>query len=160
MRVGCIGEGFYEAVLKAMFSVGYHVPTKSILLSSGPTRSKIELLNSAKELVARGHTIYATGGTQKFLKESGVDSQLTYWPEEKKSPNTIDLIRSGEVDLVINIPKNLTTRELDNGYKIRRSAVDYNVPLITNARLASAFISAFCKLGEDDLVIKSWDEYR
>jgi carbamoyl-phosphate synthase large subunit len=159
-EVGCIGEGFYEAVLKAMFSVGYRVPTKSILLSSGPARSKIELLNSAKELVARGHTIYATGGTQKFLKESGVDAQLAYWPEEKKSPNTIELIRSGEIDLVINIPKNLTSSELNNGYKIRRSAVDFNIPLITNARLASAFISAFCKLGEDDLVIKSWDEYR
>ena len=159
-EVGCMGEDFYEAVLKAMFSVGYHVPTKSILLSTGPARSKVELLNSAKKLVARGHTIYATGGTQKFLKEAGVDAQLAYWPEEKKSPNTIELIRSREVDLVINIPKNLTSSELNNGYKIRRSAVDFNVPLITNARLASAFISAFCRLGKDDLIIKSWDEYR
>jgi len=159
-EVGCIGEGFYEAVLKAMFSVGYRVPKKGILLSTGPARSKIELLNSAKELIARGHTIYATKGTQKFLSEAGVDAQVAYWPGENKSPNTIDLIRSGEIDLVVNIPKDLSTGELNNGYTIRRSAVDFNVPLITNARLASAFINAFCKLGEDDLIIKSWDEYR
>ena len=159
-EVGCIGEGFYEAVLKAMFSVGYRVPKKGILLSTGRARSKIELLNSAKELIARGHTIYATKGTQKFLSEAGVDAQVAYWPGENKSPNTIDLIRSGEIDLVVNIPKDLSTGELNNGYTIRRSAVDFNVPLITNARLASAFINAFCKLGEDDLIIKSWDEYR
>lgn len=158
-EVGCIGEGFYEAVLKAMFSVGYKVPQKSILLSTGPARSKVELLNCAKLLQERGHTLYATKGTADFLREAGVEVQTAYWPSENKSPNTIELIKSGEIDLVVNIPKDLTSRELNNGYNIRRSAVDFNIPLITNSRLASAFISAFCKLGEDNLIIKSWDEY-
>lgn len=158
-EVGCIGEGFYEAILKAMFSVGYRVPEKSILLSTGPARSKVELLNSAKALKARGHTLYATRGTQQFLKNAGVDAIIAYWPDEDKSPNTIELIRNREVDLVINIPKDLSASELDNDYSIRRSAVDYNIPLITNSRLASAFILAFCRIGEDQLAIKSWDEY-
>ena len=128
------------------------------------------VIDRTRQIKGRTSTVPKTGcqgthdicyrGTQKFLKEAGVDAQLAYWPEEKKSPNTIELIRSREVDLVINIPKNLTSSELNNGYKIRRSAVDFNVPLITNARLASAFISAFCRLGKDDLIVKSWDEYR
>lgn len=159
-EVGCIGEGFYEAILKAMFSVGYRVPEKSILLSTGPARSKVELLNSAKALRDRGHKLYATRGTQQFLRNAGVEAHVAYWPDEKKSPNTIELIRSREVDLVVNIPKDLSDTELNNDYSIRRSAVDYNVPLITNARLASAFILAFCRMSEDDLVIKSWDEYK
>jgi carbamoyl-phosphate synthase large subunit len=152
-EVGCIGEGFYEAILKAMFSVGYRVPQKSILLSTGPARSKVELLN-------RGHTLYATRGTRQFLLNAGVEAQIAYWPDEDKSPNTIELIRNREVDLVINIPKDLSASELDNDYSIRRSAVDYNIPLITNARLASAFILAFCRIPEDQLAIKSWDEYK
>jgi carbamoyl-phosphate synthase large subunit len=159
-EVGCIGEGFYEAILKAMFSVGYRVPKKSILLSTGPARSKVELLNSAKALRDRGHKLYATRGTQQFLQNAGVEAHVAYWPDENKSPNTIELIRAREVDLVVNIPKDLSDTELDNDYSIRRSAVDYNVPLITNARLASAFILAFCQMSEDDLVIKSWDEYK
>jgi carbamoyl-phosphate synthase large subunit len=159
-EVGCIGEGFYEAILKAMFSVGYRVPKKSILLSTGPARSKVELLNSAKALRDRGHKLYATRGTQQFLRNAGVEAHVAYWPDENKSPNTIELISSREVDLVINIPKDLTDKELNNDYSIRRSAVDYNVPLITNARLASAFILAFCRMSEDDLIIKSWDEYK
>jgi carbamoyl-phosphate synthase large subunit len=159
-EVGCIGEGFYEAILKAMFSVGYRVPKKSILLSTGPARSKVELLNSAKALREKGHKLYATRGTQQFLENAGVEAHVAYWPDEKKSPNTIELIRSREVDLVVNIPKDLSATELDNDYTIRRSAVDYNVPLITNARLASAFILAFCKMSIDDLEIKSWDEYK
>jgi carbamoyl-phosphate synthase large subunit len=159
-EVGCIGEGFYEAILKAMFSVGYRVPKKSILLSTGPARSKVELLNSAKALREKGHKLFATRGTQLFLKNAGVEAYVAYWPDENKSPNTIDLIRSREVDLVINIPKDLSPTELNNDYTIRRSAVDFNVPLITNARLASAFILAFCKLDIDDLAIKSWDEYK
>lgn len=159
-EVGCIGEGFYEAILKAMFSVGYRVPEKSILLSTGPARSKVELLNSAKALRERGHKLYATRGTQQFLENAGVEAHVAYWPDEKKSPNTIELIRSREVDLVINIPKDLSDTELNNDYSIRRSAVDYNVPLITNSRLASAFILAFCRLKEDQLAIKSWDEYK
>ena len=159
-EVGCIGEGFYEAILKAMFSVGYRVPKKSILLSTGPARSKVELLNSAKALRERGHKIYATRGTQQFLQNAGVEAHVAYWPDEDKSPNTIELIKTREVDLVVNIPKDLTDVELNNDYSIRRSAVDFNVPLITNARLASAFILAFCRLSMDQLAIKSWDEYK
>ncbi len=159
-EVGCIGEGFYEAILKAMLSVGYRVPKKSILLSTGPARSKVELLNSARALRERGHKLYATRGTQEFLLNAGVEAHVAYWPDEKKSPNTVDLIKSREVDLVINIPKDLSQTELDNDYTIRRSAVDFNVPLITNARLASAYILAFCRLNVDDLEIKSWDEYK
>ncbi len=159
-EVGCIGEGFYEAILKAMFSVGYKIPRKSILLSTGPARSKVELLNSARALRARGHTLYATRGTCLFLQNAGVDAEIAYWPDENKSPNSIELIRNREVDLVVNIPKDLTASELDNDYSIRRTAVDFNIPLITNARLASAFILAFCRLGEDQLAIKSWDEYK
>jgi len=159
-EVGCIGEGFYEAILKAMFSVGYRIPEKSILLSTGPARSKVELLNSAKALRERGHKLYATRGTQQFLKNAGVEAHVAYWPDEDKSPNTIELIRSKKVDLVVNIPKDLSASELDNDYSIRRNAVDYNVPLITNARLASAFILAFCRLGADNLAIKSWGEYK
>lgn len=159
-EVGCIGEGFYEAILKSMFSVGYRVPKGAILLSTGPARSKVELLNSAKALREKGHKLYATRGTQQFLQNAGVECHVAYWPDEKQSPNTIELIRSREVDLVVNIPKDLSPDELNNDYMIRRSAVDYNVPLITNARLASAFILAFCKLSIDDLAIKSWEEYK
>ena len=159
-EVGCIGEGFYEAILKAMFSVGYRIPRKSILLSTGPARSKVELLNSAKALRAKGHKLYATRGTHEFLANAGVESDVAYWPDEDKSPNTIELIRTREVDLVVNIPKDLSTSELNNDYSIRRNAVDFNVPLLTNARLASAFILAFCRMNEDSLAIKSWDEYK
>jgi carbamoyl-phosphate synthase large subunit len=159
-EVGCIGEGFYEAILKAMFSVGYRVPQKSILLSTGPARSKVELLNSARALRERGHKIYATRGTQQFLENAGVEAHVAYWPDENKSPNTIELIKTREVDLVVNIPKDLSATELDNDYTIRRSAIDFNVPLITNARLASAFILAFCNIKVEDLAIKSWDEYK
>jgi carbamoyl-phosphate synthase large subunit len=159
-EVGCIGEGFYEAILKAMFSVGYKVPEKSILLSTGPARSKVELLNSARALVAKGHKLYATRGTQQFLQNAGVEAHVAYWPDEDKSPNTIELISTREVDLVVNIPKDLSASELSNDYSIRRSAIDYNVPLLTNARLASAFILAFCRMSEKDLAIKSWDEYK
>jgi carbamoyl-phosphate synthase large subunit len=158
-EVGCIGEGFYEAILKAMFSVGYRAPEKAILLSTGPARSKVELLNSAKALRERGHKLYATRGTQQFLENAGVEAHVAYWPDEDKSPNTLELIRSREVDLVVNIPKDLSDTELNNDYSIRRNAVDYNVPLITNSRLASAFILAFCRLREEDLAIKSWDAY-
>jgi carbamoyl-phosphate synthase large subunit len=143
-----------------MFSVGYRVPKKSILLSTGPARSKVELLNSARALREKGHVLYATRGTWQFLQNAGVEAQVAYWPDEDKSPNTIDLIRTREVDLVVNIPKDLSSTELNNDYSIRRSSVDFNVPLLTNARLASAFILAFCRLSEDDLAIKSWDQYK
>lgn len=159
-EVGCIGEGFYEAILKAMFSVGYRVPKKSILLSTGPARSKVELLNSARALVEKGHKLYATRGTQLFLENAGIPATVAYWPDEDKSPNTVELIRSREVDFVVNIPKDLSDKELNNDYAIRRSAVDFNVPLITNARLASAYILAFCKMKTEELAIRSWDEYK
>ncbi|MFN8239173.1 MAG: carbamoyl-phosphate synthase (glutamine-hydrolyzing) large subunit [Bacteroidales bacterium] len=158
-EVGCLGEGFHEAILKSMFSVGYRVPKKSILLSTGPAKSKAELLSAARALRDKGYKLYATRGTQQFLVSSGIEADVAYWPDEKKSPNTIELIRTGEVDLVVNIPKDLSQTELDNDYSIRRSAVDFNVPLLTNTRVASAFILAFCRLGMDDIAIKSWDEY-
>ena len=159
-EVGCIGDGFYEAILKSMLSVGYTIPEKAILLSTGPARSKVELLNSAKALKEKGYKLYATRGTQQFLENGGVEAEVAYWPDEDKSPNTIELIRSREVDLVVNIPKNLSKDELNNDYSIRRNAVDFNIPLLTNARLASAFILAFCRLKPEDIGIYNWDEYR
>ncbi|MDP2335539.1 MAG: carbamoyl-phosphate synthase (glutamine-hydrolyzing) large subunit [Bacteroidota bacterium] len=160
-EVGCIGENFYEAILKSMLSVGYTIPKKNILISSGPARSKVELIQSAQLLSERGFNLYATGGTQKFLSDNGVKSTRVYWPDETdKHPNTLELIKNKKIDLVINIPKDHTTREISNGYTIRRSAIDYSIPLITNARVASAFIFAFCKYEIKDLSIKSWDEYK
>ncbi len=159
-EVGCIGDSFYEAILKAMYSVGYRMPEKAVLISSGPAKSKADLLDAARLLQQRGYKIYATRGTQQFLNNSGgVEVEVAYWPDEKKKPNTVELIKSREVDLVINIPKDLSATELNNDYQIRRSAVDYNVPLITNARLAAAFIYAFCNVAEDEIEIKAWDEY-
>ncbi len=160
-EVGCIGESFYEAILKSMLSVGYSIPEKAILLSTGPARSKVELLNSARALRAKGYKLYATRGTHQFLLNSGIESEVAYWPDEKgKSPNTIDLIKERVVDLVVNIPKDLSQDELNNDYTIRRSAVDYNIPLLTNARLASAFILAFCDIKVDEMEVMSWDEYK
>lgn len=158
-EVGCIGEGFYEGILKSMLSVGYTIPEKNILLSTGPSRSKVELISSARALVDKGYNLYATAGTREFLAKNGIKATTLHWPDEDKKPNTIDYIKERKIDLVINIPKNLSKSELDNDYLIRRSAVDYNIPLITNARLASAFILAFCKLNLEDIAIKSWDEY-
>ena len=158
-EVGCIGENYYEAILKSMLSVGHRIPKKNILISSGPTRSKVELLNSTRMLIEKGYNIYSTAGTAKFFKENGIDTQILYWPDEDKEPNIMEYLHDRRIDLVINIPKNHTKRELDNGYKIRRAAVDYNIPLITNARLASAFIYAICKVDPAEIAIKSWDEY-
>ncbi|MEZ5105335.1 MAG: carbamoyl-phosphate synthase (glutamine-hydrolyzing) large subunit [Draconibacterium sp.] len=159
-EVGCIGENYYEAILKSMLSVGYKIPVKNILISSGPSRGKIELLNSAKMLRERGYNIFATEGTSRFFRENGVENTHLHWPdEEDQSPNTIDFIKEKKIDLVINIPKNYTKRELKNGYMIRRSSIDYNIPLITNARVASAFIYGICKYNLSDITIKSWDEY-
>ena len=155
-EVGCIGENYYEAILKSMLSVGHRIPKKNILISSGPTRSKVELLNSTRMLIEKGYNIYSTA---KFFKENGIDTQILYWPDEDKEPNIMEYLHDRRIDLVINIPKNHTKRELDNGYKIRRAAVDYNIPLITNARLASAFIYAICKVDPSEIAIKSWDEY-
>jgi carbamoyl-phosphate synthase large subunit len=158
-EVGCIGENYYEALLKAMLSVGYRIPEKNILFSSGDSRSKIELLTSARMLVARGYNLFATHGSAKFLSDNDVPVTALYWPDEAESPNTLEYLKSRKIDLVINIPKNLSKTELYNDYEIRRAAVDFNIPLITNARLASAFIYAICKLQPEDIAILSWDEY-
>ncbi len=158
-EVGCIGESYYEAILQSMLSVGYQIPKKNILISSGPARSKLELLKSAKSLQEKGFNIFATGGTHKFLEENGVRATHLYWPNDEQQPNIMDYVKEKKLDLIINIPKNLTAGELNNGYAIRRGAVDYNIPLITNARLASAFINAFTSMGREDIAIKSWNEY-
>ena len=160
-EVACIGENFYEALLKSMLSVGYRIPKTSILISSGPTHAKIELLESARMLKERGFTIYATGGTYNFFHENGIQTEKVFWPDEAdQQPNTLELIRQRKIELVINIPKDHSTRELSNGYNIRRNAIDFNIPLITNARVASAFIYAICKMEMDDITIKAWNEYK
>ncbi len=158
-EVGCIGDNYYEAVLKAMLSVGYRFPEKNILLSTGEMRSKVELVNSCRMLVEKGYQLYATHGTHEFLRLNGIDSIDLAWPDEDRKPNVMDYLRSKKIDLVVNIPKDLSSHELSNDYSIRRGAVDFNIPLITNARLASAFIYAVCKMDPDDISIKSWDEY-
>lgn len=158
-EVGCIGDDYYEAILKAMLSVGYKIPKKNILISSGPTRSKMELIQSAKMLVDRGFQLYATKGTHVFFAENDIPSIMVHWPDVDAAPNAFQLLRARQMDMVINIPKNLSENELQNDYTIRRAAVDFNIPLITNARLASAFIYAFTKYSLDDLSIKSWGEY-
>ncbi len=159
-EVGCIGDNYYEAILKAMLSVGYTIPEKAVLFSSGPTRSKIELLNSARMLQEKGLTIYATGGTHEFFTKNGVKSVMLHWPGDERSPNTLEYLKQKKIDLVVNIPKNLSKSELDNDYRIRRSAVDFNIPLITNARLASAFIYSVCKVPIEEIGIQSWEEYK
>ena len=158
-EVGCIGENFYEAILKAMLSVGYTIPEKNILLSTGPMRSKVELINSCRMLAGKGYNLFATKGTADFLRLNNIESTVLAWPDEDKKPNTLDYLQNKMIDLVINIPKDLTSHELSNDYSIRRNAVDYNIPLITNARLASAFIIAFCKIKEGEITIKHWGEY-
>jgi carbamoyl-phosphate synthase large subunit len=158
-EVGCIGDSYYEAILKAMLSVGYTIPSKAILFSSGPYRSKIELLASARMLAEKGLTIYATRGTHDFFTKNGVHSIMLHWPGDNQEPNTLDYLKQKKIDLVINIPKNLSSGELDNDYRIRRSAVDFNIPLITNARLASAFIFSICKINLDQIGIKAWQDY-
>ncbi len=158
-EVGCIGEDFYEAILKSMLSVGYKIPEKNVLLSTGDSRSKIEMVAPAKALQEKGYNIFATKGTAKYLEEHGVKATVLYWPDQDATPNTLDYIKEKKIDLVVNIPKNLSKDELNNDYTIRRSAIDFNIPLITNARLAAAFIMAFCKLSKEDIKIKSWNEY-
>lgn len=159
-EVGCIGEDTSCAVLKAMLSVGYRIPKKNILLSTGTMKQKADMMDAARMLVKKGYKLFATGGTHKAFAENGIESTLVYWPSEEGQPQALDMLHNKEIDMVVNIPKNLTAGELDNGYKIRRAAIDLNVPLITNSRLASAFINAFCTLDVDDLAIKSWDEYK
>ncbi|MBQ9560875.1 MAG: carbamoyl-phosphate synthase (glutamine-hydrolyzing) large subunit [Prevotella sp.] len=159
-EVGCIGNDTSCAILKAMLSVGQRIPEKNILLSTGSTKQKVEMLDAAKQLVDHGYTLYATGGTYKFLCEHNIPSTKVYWPSEEGQPQALDMLRKKEIDMVVNIPKDLTVSELDNGYKIRRAAIDLNVPLITNSRLASAFINAFCTQPLDEIEIKPWQEYK
>jgi len=160
-EVGCIGSDTSCAVLKAMLSVGYRIPKKNILLSTGTPKQKVEMLSAARLLQQKGYKLFATGGTSKFLTENGVENTQVYWPSEtNQQPQALDMLHKKEIDMVVNIPKNLTAGELSNGYKIRRAAIDLNVPLITNARLASAFVNAFCTMTLDDLAIKSWAEYK
>ncbi|EIY52490.1 carbamoyl-phosphate synthase (glutamine-hydrolyzing) large subunit [Bacteroides nordii] len=160
-EVGCIGSDTSCAILKAILSVGYRIPKKSILLSTGTPKQKIDMMGAARMLVNKGYKLYATGGTHRTLAENGIESTLVYWPSESdKHPQALEMLHNKEIDMVVNIPKNLTAGELDNGYKIRRAAIDLNVPLITNARLASAFINAFCTMSIDDIAIKSWEEYK
>lgn len=159
-EVGCLGNDFHEALLSAMLSVGYRLPKKNIMLSTGDSRSKIELLEPCRTLVSKGYKLFATPGTQKFLAEGGVEATAVHWPDEKEQPNVMDMIRKKELDLVINIPKNLSKDELNNDYSIRRGAVDHNITLLTNARLASAFLNAVCDKTIDDIEITSWGEYK
>ena len=160
-EVGCIGDDVSEAILKSMLSVGQRIPEKNILLSTGTAKQKVAMLDAAKLLAEKGYNLYATGGTYRFLEENGVPSTLVYWPsEEGKEPQALQLLHEKKIDMVVNIPRDLSAGELTNGYKIRRAAIDLNIPLITNARLASAFIHAFCTLTMDDIKIKSWQEYK
>jgi carbamoyl-phosphate synthase large subunit len=159
-EVGCIGENTSSALLKAMLSVGYRIPKKSVLLSTGTQRQKADMMSAARMLVDKGYKLYATKGTYLALAMNNIPSTLVYWPSEEGSPQALDMLHKHEIDMVVNIPKNLTVGELTNGYKIRRAAIDLNVPLITNARLADAFIKAFCTMTLDDLKIRSWAEYK
>ena len=160
-EVGCIGDDTSCALLKSMLSVGHRVPRKTILLSTGTAKQKAEMLSAAQELKDNGYVLYATGGTHKYLKDNGIDNIEVFWPsDEGKYPQALQMLHEKKIDMVVNVPKNHTARELDNGYKIRRAAIDLNIPLITNPRLASAFIHAFCSMSVDDLQIKSWSEYR
>ena len=159
-EVGCIGMDTSCAVLKAMLSVGYRIPKKNILLSTGTMKQKADMMDAARMLVNKGYKLFATGGTHKTLAENGIESTHVYWPSEEGHPQALEMLHRKEIDMVVNIPKNLTAGELNNGYKIRRAAIDLNIPLITNARLASAFINAFCTMSVDDIAIKSWAEYK
>ncbi len=158
-EVGCIGDDFSEAILKSLLSVGFRIPKKRILISSGEPKSKVELSDACVLLQKKGYELYATRGTQRFLAENGVNATAVQWPDEEGEFNVKDMLANKQFDLVVNIPKNTTERELKNDYAIRRGAIDFNIPLLTNARLASAFITAFCSMTVEDIKIKSWDEY-
>lgn len=160
-EVGCLGNDVSEALLNAMLSTGFSIPKKNIMFSSGAVRSKVDLLDASKRLAAKGYNIFATDGTAKFLNENGIAATTVYWPDEnaENELNVMKMIQEHKLELIVNIPKNHSKRELTNGYRIRRGAIDHNIPLITNARLASAFIEAFCEMTENDIEIKSWQEY-
>ena len=163
-EVGCIGHGYYETILKAMLSVGYNIPKKGVLLSTGDIRSKVELLGACRRMQERGLVLYATQGTATFLQSHGIDTIVVHWPDDNRKPNTMDLFQDRRIDFVVNIPKNLSEGELNNDYTIRRTSIDLNIPIITNSRLASAFINAFCEVdinstAADSIGINSLDEY-
>lgn len=159
-EVGCLGDDSATALLKSMLSVGHRIPKKNILLSTGGAKQKAEMLSSAKLLTKHGYKLYATEGTSKYLAENGIENTRVYWPSENNHPKVLDMLHDKQIDMVVNIPKDLSPRELTNGYKIRRAAIDFNIPLITNSRLASAFIKAFCNIKIEDIDIKSWDEFK
>ncbi len=162
-EVGCLGDDTSTALLKSMLSVGHRIPAKNILLSTGSAKQKVDLLDAAQMLVKHGYKLYATGGSSKFLTENGIENTRVLWPSEEEeggAPKALEMLHNHEIDMVVNIPKNLTSSELSNGYKIRRAAIDLNVPLITNSRLASAFIYAFCTTKLEDIDIKAWGEYK
>ena len=159
-EVGCIGDDTASALLCAMLSVGHRIPKKGVLLSTGPGKQKADMLRAAQQLIQHGYQLYATGGTSRYLQENGIENTLVHWPsEEGQQPQALDLLHNHEIDMVVNVPKNLSVGELTNGYKIRRAAIDLNIPLITNSRLASAFIDAFCNKTLDDIEIKAWSEF-
>lgn len=158
-EVGCLGDDLNEALLNALIATGYRLPKKNILISSGAVKGKVALLEPARELVKNGYNIFATAGTAKFFKENGVAATPVAWPDEDAENNVMNMIQAHQLDLIINVPKNHSNRELTNGYRIRRGAIDHNIPLMTNVRLAKAFIEAFCALSLDDVKIKSWQEY-
>ena len=158
-EVGCLGDDLNEALLNALIATGYRIPKKSVLISSGGVKGKVDLLEPVRELEKNGFDIYATGGTAKFFHENGVKATVVAWPDEKGENNVMDMIAEHKFELIINVPKNHTKRELTNGYRIRRGAIDHNIPLMTNTRLAKAFIQAFCDMKEEDIKIKSWQEY-
>ena len=161
-EVGCIGADTDEAIMKAMLSVGMRIPSKGngVLLSTGTPKQKADMLDAAHALYNSGYTLYATGGTHQFLTDNGIPAIKVYWPSQPDmEPQALSLLHDKKVDLVVNIPKNLSETELTNGYRIRRAAIDLNVPLLTNARLASAFIGSFTQMTVDDIEIRSWDEY-
>ncbi|MDY5191158.1 MAG: ATP-grasp domain-containing protein, partial [Bacteroidaceae bacterium] len=160
-EVGCLGDDVNTALLKAMLSVGHRIPKKNILLSTGTAKDKAAMLDAARTLIENGYSLYATGGTSRYLSENGIKNTTVYWPSQAdQHPQALNLLHEHKIDMVVNIPKDLTAGELTNGYKIRRASVDLNVPLITNARLAAAFIHAFCTVKIEDLAIKSWHEYK
>ena len=165
-EVGCLGDDLNEALIKSVLSVGQKIPAKRILLSTGDPRQKADMLGACRMLVDKGYELFATGGTYKYLVENSIPSTKVLWPSECDKPNfrgrfkpAVEMIRNKEVDMVINVPKDFSELELRNGYKIRRAAIDYTVPLFTNTRLATAFIRAFCSMSLEDLQIKSWDQY-
>ena len=158
-EVGCLGDDLHEAMLNALIATGYRLPEKNVLISSGGVKGKVDLLEPSRLMVQKGYEIYATAGTAKFLNENGVKATAVSWPDEDGDNNVMDMIAAHQFDLIINVPKNHSKRELTNGYRIRRGAIDHNIPLMTNVRLAKAFIEAFCAMKLEDIPVKSWQEY-